>query len=247
MDFVNAPDCICAQPQYTVYMNSVLMHLKNRRLIWQGHQSSDDQQHHWHSGFEPLDELLHGGWPNDGVVLLQSDCGIGELRLLLPALQQRQQQQQRLLALIAPPYQLNGEPLAACGLDLSQILLIQPATSHQALWSAEQCLKSGCCYAALLWHDALEIPQLKRLQLAAQQGQAVQFILRQSSALLNALPLQLSLQLQAQPQGIGVTVHKQRGQRSGRQTMVNMQRHWPQLCMPQPADNVVRLHQQKAG
>ena len=61
------------------------------------------------SGYTPLDELLPGGgWPHRGLIeLLLQQNGIGEMRLLLPALQRLAGQR---IALLQPPHlpQLSG-------------------------------------------------------------------------------------------------------------------------------------------
>jgi len=38
------------------------------------------------SGYSTLDEKLEGGLPKSGVISLNSPCGIGELRLLVPTM-----------------------------------------------------------------------------------------------------------------------------------------------------------------
>ena len=126
-------------------------------------------------------------------------------------------------------------------------MVICPDTPDLALWSAEQCLKSGCCYATLNWQNNLQVHQIKRLQLAAQQGKAVQFIFSQHQQSQGALPLHLQLTLQPNEQGIEIKVDRHRGYPAGGLIRLNMRHLWPQLCRPQTAENVIRLHKRKAG
>ncbi len=129
------------------------------------------------TGFAELDQALAGGFPAHTVVELHSPMGIGELRLLLPCLT-RPAACSQLLALINPPLLIGSQMLQAAGIAADQVLLLQPANTQDALWAAEQCLKSGCCGSVILWQRTLSIAQLKRLQLCAQDGQASLFIFR---------------------------------------------------------------------
>jgi hypothetical protein len=221
-------------------MNTILNYLKSKQLVWHGNRVKSALPVA-SSGFSELDLALGGGFPEQGVVDIHSPVGIGELRLLLPCLQARQQNSQKLLAFIAAPMQLNSEMLAEYGLPLSQILLIQPDTIQQALWSAEQCLKSGCCQAVLLWHQNLEMHQAKRLQLAAEQGQALQILLRSQADTNLSLPLTLALTLGAHPAGLNVQITKRKGGWPGPPFVLSMQQHWPALTLAPICDNILHF------
>lgn len=214
-------------------MNSTLSLLKKRRLVWSANTPAQAEPQYLCSGYVQLDEQLAGGLPTQGVVSIESPLGIGELRLLLPYLQQSQQHG-RLLVIIAPPMPINSELLAEQGFALDQILLITPESIQQALWSAEQCLKSGCCYAVLMWQQNLQIHQVKRLQLAAKAGDALQVIFRQTYTRQTPLPVSLALQLTSQEQGIQVTIRKRKGGWPSEPFIVDMQQHWPKLTLQQP-------------
>lgn len=181
------------------------------------------------TGFHELDQALAGGWPLHTVIDLQSQLGIGELRLLLPLLQQ--QQQGKLLVFIAPPLKLCGQMLQQAGLQLSQLLIITPHNAKDAFWAAEVCLKSGCCSAVLQWQASLSVAQLKRLQLCAEQGQSCHLLLRPLQSQL-ALPVALSLQLSPHPLGIAIDILKRRGGHHRSRIVLDWQQHYPQLCMP---------------
>lgn len=225
-------------------MNHILKTLINKRSVWQGRYTPKPEASSC-SGYVELDQQLQGGIPKQGVIDLQSDMGIGELRLLLPYLQERHKQQQRLLVYIAPPMIVNSEMLSACGIDLSRVLVIQSKTEQESLWSAEQCLKSGCCHSVLLWQKQLQIHQVKRLQLAAQKGAALQVIFRPQQHYSIPLPTTLSLQLDANPQGLKVTVNKRKGGWRNPPFEINMQSHWPELVLPR-RDNVVPFSKAQA-
>jgi len=213
-------------------MNPTLETLINKRALWQGKYTPKPDSTA-RSGYPELDEQLGGGIPQQGVIDLQSDIGIGELRLLLPCLRDRHQQQQRLLVYIAPPMMINSEMLAAYGMDLSRILIIEPKNEQEALWAAEQCLKSGCCHSVLLWHAELQVHQVKRFQLASQQGAALQVMFRPAQQVVMSLPTTLSLQLSASHSGVDVVIRRRKGGQRGHPFQVNMHHHWPELTLPE--------------
>jgi cell division inhibitor SulA len=188
------------------------------------------------TGFAELDQLLTGGFPAHTVIEIHSPIGIGELRLLLPCLT-RSQASSQLLVLINPPMLIGSQMLQAAGLAVEQVLVLQPASAQDALWAAEQCLKSGCCGSVVLWQSTLSIAQLKRLQLCAQHGMASLFIFRgqQQSQLL--LPIALSLQVSPALQGVKVQVLKRRGGWPMAPVLVDMTARWPRLAVQNAAAN----------
>ncbi|WP_290611573.1 translesion DNA synthesis-associated protein ImuA [Arsukibacterium sp. UBA3155] len=230
-------------------MSALLDQLSRRQLVWH----DDSQQLAYQavsSGYPELDQQLAGGLPATGLIDIQTEAGIGELRLLLPYLQQQQQQSQRLLVFIGTPAELSADMLAGAGLDLSQVLIItpmkQPAANQknnqkqnnqkqnnqqqQALWAAEQCLQSGCCASVLLWPAAISLAQARRLQLAAEQGAASMIVFRHCSQTLS-LPVNLSISLQPDPFGLQLTVLKRKGSWPAAPFRVSMQQQWPALCL----------------
>jgi cell division inhibitor SulA len=227
-------------------MNTLLEQLKNKRLVWQANQqdiiATTDS-----TGYKELDHALHGGFPQQGVIDIDSPLGIGEIRLLLPALRARQQQTNRQLVFIAAPMQINGEMFAEAGLSLEHILIVQPETPEHALWSAEQCLKSGCCHSVLLWHQQLEIAQAKRLQLAAEQGDALHILFRHKSQLAISLPVNLAMQLSPHDQGLSVRITKRKGGWPDNPFHLDMTTAWPALTRINHVDNVIRLPQSKVS
>ena len=109
--------------------------------------------------------------------MLTTRYGIGELRLLMPALAQLSNEAPRQdftepgwIAWVAPPFQPYPPALQQCGIDLSRMLIVRPKESSEILWSAEQALSSGTCAAVLLWPETLDDQGSRRLQLAAEKG-----------------------------------------------------------------------------
>lgn len=213
-------------------MNNLITYLKNKNLVWQGQMHTAAEQV-CTSGYPELDEWLQGGIPKQGVVAIDTDIGIGELRLLLPYALARQTQQSKLLVFIAPPLNINGEMLAEMGFDLSGVLLLTPDSQQDALWAAEQCLKSDCCHTVLSWLTDLEIHQIKRLQLAAKQGNAVQFIFQKQRNGSLSLPVTMSLSLEPQVKGLRIKMNKRIGSWLHQHLDLDMQRYWPAFKHPE--------------
>jgi len=105
------------------------------------------------TGFSALDEVLADrGWPQAGLVeLLCEDCGIGELRLLSPALATLASTDKRCIAWINPPHLPYPPALQTAGIDPSRVLLVRVQDHADALWAFEQACKSGACCAVLGW------------------------------------------------------------------------------------------------
>jgi cell division inhibitor SulA len=167
--------------------------------IWRGgEQARSTGLQHISSGFGELDQALPGGgWPLGALTeLLHEQAGIGELRLFMPALA-RLSRQGRWVAMIAPPYIPYAPALAACGMDLSRLLLVHPRNPKEGLWALEQALRTGTCAAVLAWPREIDERNLRRLQLAAETGRSWGVLFRPRAAAGDASPA--ALRLEAEP------------------------------------------------
>ena len=170
------------------------------------HPTSSQSLHS--TGCAALDQLLPDrGWPAASLVELLCDLrGIGELRLLMPALARLSRQQARWVAWIAPPHIPYAPALAAYGVDISRVLLIHPRTDRDRLWALEQAMKSGTCSAVLGWPGAhLRHQDIRRLQLAAVQGNTLGLLFREEQAALEASPAPFRLVLRAATQSTNLS------------------------------------------
>lgn len=167
------------------------------------------------TGLAELDaELPGGGWPLGALseILIERD-GLGECSLLLPALAALTQARRR-VALVAPPHVPYAPALAAAGVDLGQILHID-AGSADTHWTAEQCLRAGCCGAVLNWLPQADYRQLRRLQLAAETGMAIGIVFRPLAAAAQASPAALRLRVTTHHDGPRIEILKSRGRLGG--------------------------------
>ncbi|MEJ6473330.1 translesion DNA synthesis-associated protein ImuA [Pseudoalteromonas piscicida] len=212
--------------------------LERKNLLWRG-RGRVCQPEVISTGFTSFDSVLQGGWPLHGVIDIQTAVGVGELRLILPHFVQ----EKRLKVLINPPGRVQAAAINYLSLDLSEFVVLQPQNDTEALWAAEQCLKSGACSALVLWHDELSIAVVKRLQLSAQAGNSRLFVLHQTQY-VSSLPFSLSLALQAKSSALHVTIKKQRGAFAQHTIELENIEHWPELekpTLPSVDDNIVVL------
>ncbi|MCW4439674.1 translesion DNA synthesis-associated protein ImuA [Vibrio splendidus] len=207
-------------------MHELIKNLQDRQLIWTGLQSTT-QGSTTSTGYSQLDKQLDGGFPTYGVIEVESQQGIGELRLLTPYL--AQQNSQKLAIFINPPGKICAEFFSSQGIELENILIIQPQRDLDALWAAEQCLKSGACHSVLLWGADLEIHQTKRLQAASETGKCLQFHFKATSHNQLSLPVSLSMKLSSHAQGLKVEVTKRKGSWSYGSFILDMSQNWPLL------------------
>ncbi len=164
------------------------------------------------SGFAALDDWLEGGWPGAAITeLLLTAQGIGELRLLLPALQPLQQQ----LCWINPPYIPYAPALADYGLDLSRLLLVRPESAVDALWAMDQALRSQACVAVLGWFSQLNRQALRRLQVVAESAGCPGFVFRPARFARHDSAAPLRIRLSATAGGLQLDILRNRYGRVG--------------------------------
>ncbi|MHB8697694.1 MAG: translesion DNA synthesis-associated protein ImuA [Sulfuricaulis sp.] len=164
------------------------------------------------SGFTELDaEFPGGGWPIGALTEILTGCaGIGELRLLLPALA-RLAQQDRWVTFIAPPYIPYAPALLHAGVNPKHVLVVHARASNDALWATEQALRAGTCGAVLAWPVMADMKRLRRLQLAAETGNSLGLLFRPLDVASESSPAALRLKLEPAASGLAVHILKRRG------------------------------------
>ena len=208
-------------------MSSSLDKLLENPRVWRGRDQAG-QKAGLASGYPELDRHLPGGgWPPESLTeILTTQYGIGELRLLMPALSvlsrktpsQQDFAEPGWIAWIAPPFQPYPPALQQCGIDLSRMLIVRPKNAGEILWSAEQALSSGTCAAVLLWPDMLDDQSSRRLQLAAEKGRSWAIAFRPLAARRHPSAAALRLELHSSTEGTRVHILKSRG---GRPTVIS--------------------------
>ncbi len=207
-------------------MSSSLDKLLANPRVWRGRDQAG-QQAGLASGYPELDRHLPGGgWPRESLTeILTEHYGIGELRLLMPALARLSTEtspqdftEPGWIAWVAPPFQPYPPALQQCGIDLSRMLIVRPRDASEILWSAEQALSSGTCAAVLLWPSMLDDQASRRLQLAAEKGRSWAIAFRPLAARRQPSAAALRLELHPGDKGSRVHILKSRG---GRPAVIN--------------------------
>jgi hypothetical protein len=204
--------------------SSSLDHLLENPRIWRGRHAAHAASG-IASGYERLDRHLPGGgWPPNALTeILVDRYGVGELRLLMPALARLSTggagtdvpdyAEPGWIAWVAPPFQPYPPALQQWGVDLSRMLIVRPKDDSEMLWSAEQALSSGTCAAVLLWPKMLDDQAGRRLQLAAEKGNSWAIAFRPPAARTQPSAAALRIELQGDAGGTRVHILKSRGGR----------------------------------
>lgn len=190
--------------------STVLEEILRSSQVWRGHDIAPVRARS--TSYPALDGLLPGrGWPlNSLIELIPMMEGIGELRLIVPALK-KICQEGRDIVFIGPPHLPYPPALSNAGLPLNRIVLIEPDSDDNVRWAAEQTLREGAAGAVLLWSDATKDLALRRLQLAAQESEALTFLYRSPNLLGATSPAPVRLALSPQAGALKVDVLKARG------------------------------------
>lgn len=178
--------------------------------IWRASQLARSNSRCVSTGHRALDhQLPGGGWPTGSMTdLLTQQPGIGELRLLAPALARVAE---RKIAFLQPPHPPQALALAGMGIPPDSALWLRAERTADAMWAAEQVLRSGSCGALLFWQNQIRSESLRRLTLAAQAGETLFFMMRQLAAAQDPSPAPLRLALRPQAGGLEVGFVKRRG------------------------------------
>jgi cell division inhibitor SulA len=165
------------------------------------------------TGFAALDALLPWhGWPPGALSEVLEQGPGGAFGLAIPALT-RMSAESRWLLLVNPPFIPYAPALAFSGLNLSRLAVVE--AGEETAWAAEQGLRSGACSAVLAWGGRWTTSALRRLQLAAETGDAIALLFRSAAAAREHSPAALRLRVCPSVAGAEVTVLKQRGGRAG--------------------------------
>ena len=197
-----------------------LQELLTHPRIWQGSGVGPSRARVVSSGYPSLDRALRGGWPLGSLCeLLTDECGLGEFRLLLPALSRlarRGERESGWVVFVNPPYIPYAPALVDAGVDISRVLIARCRDERDLFWTMEQALRSGLCGAMLGWCEQADEQRLRRLQLAAEAAACWAMLLRPRRFRRQRSPA--ALRLSAAPQagaGLGLEIIRQRGGRPG--------------------------------
>ena len=194
--------------------------LQENRHLWRGRDSTATRPNGISTGFPELDALLpDGGWPKGALLeVVVPRWGIGELRLMLPALA-AVSRQPRWSMWIDPPFIPYAPALAEAGVSLEHTLMVTPRRpATETAWSMEKALRAGTCAIVMAWGDRVPERTVRRLQLAAEQGNAlgVLFHSRENG------PSPAAVRIRLEPAGSGLEVQLLKARGGGRQQKVHI-------------------------
>ena len=182
--------------------DQALTDLLARQDIWRGRQTRPVGGHAeecFPSGWPELDRLLGGGWPREGLVELYADgtasrsgrrpldrleraplagfhdwfqasLGYGTTALLLPWIAALSRTER--VALINPPARPCAERWQREGVELGNLLLVEPRDLRELGWATEEVLQAGVYPLVLSWLPPLGFALRRRLKLAAESGRS---------------------------------------------------------------------------
>jgi cell division inhibitor SulA/protein ImuA len=189
--------------------------------VWRGGELERAVHEVAATGHAALDrELPGGGWPIGTLSeVLHDEVGIGEVGFLAGALA-RASEGDRMIAWVNAPHLPYAPALHAAGIALERCAVVRPAHREDALWSAEQALRSGACGAVLLWLASAMSPArargddyawLRRLQMAAQAGRSLAVLFRPAADEAMATPAHLRVVLTREQGALMLRIPKRRG------------------------------------
>jgi len=181
--------------------------------VWRGGELEQAVHRVVATGHAALDrELPGGGWPSGTLSEVLHDCaGIGEIAFLAGALV-RASEGDRLIAWINPPHLPYAPALAQAGIALEHCLVVRPARHEDALWAAEQALKSGACGAVLSWiGESVDYAVLRRLQMSAEAGRSMALLFRSTAAERLSTPAHLRVAVRRERGRLEMRIPKRRG------------------------------------
>lgn len=187
------------------------------------------------TGCAELDAVLpHGGWHSGAIVeLMPTQIGVGEFRLLIPALASITAAE-RHVALIAPPYIPFAPALDSHGVHLERLIVIRTDKPADTLWALEQTLRCKSFGAVVGWPEAIKDRETRRLQLAAEAGRSVGFLYRSPAAAIEASPAAVRLRLRPNRDGrLTIDVLKCRGTRGGLSVQMSFSKSQTKVVSPE--------------
>lgn len=203
--------------------------------IWNFAQASARPYSVLNTGFTELSKAIAlGGWPLKTTTEIGLEHnGIGELRLLLPALRNATSTlgstSKPYVIWLAPPYLPYSRALIKEGINLSNLIVINTDNVADTLWAAEQILLANRCGALFTWTGRYNLnhKESRRLQLAAAKSNTWHVQFRHSSCLQQPSAARLRLQLTSNSRGrLLITLEKQPFGKHGQECSLSLQPHY---------------------
>lgn len=189
-----------------------LEQLLRRKDLWRGADHARPDAPATSTGHDALDALLlHRGWPLRALVEVCRQRFQGDWQLLLPALRSLGDS---LLVLLNPPAEPFSQGLIQAGINLDRLVVAHAADKPHFIACFTELARTRGCRVLLGWQpdqQPLSYTELRKLQLAAADGEGLYTLFRPENAQQHSSPAALRLFCRMQPEGLAVTVFKQKG------------------------------------
>jgi hypothetical protein len=157
-----------------------------------------------------LNRLLPGGGLRRGsLVEVLGECGAETIAAIFTRALCRSP---GLVVVVDQSGEFYPPALAAWDVPLERLMIVRPQNDPDALWAADQGLRSRAAVAVWLWRDRLAPHDFRRLHLSAEEGGAVGLLFRRRAAGLTPAvrrATQADLQLLVEPTaGINPAAHQ---------------------------------------
>jgi hypothetical protein len=135
------------------------------------------------SGCHDLDRLLPDRGFHRGTLVewLAAESGSGAETLALAAARSSCREG-GVLVVLDSARELYPPAIARLGIDLEQLIVVQPMNLADSLWALDQSLRCLAVAAVLAWPARLDGHTFRRLQLAAEEGGGLGFFVRPRAA-----------------------------------------------------------------
>lgn len=202
--------------------NAVLDQLLRRGDVWRGHSAAFNHKSTLATGHSALDPLLlSNGWPLKSLIeaalplgkkapsssLVPAACWF----LLSPSLRALLAKSEGYVLLLNPPAIPFAQGLIQQGIPLNRLLIVNTENKQDFVAAFTELSQAAYCHAVIAWQpkQPLSYTELRKCQLACDNGQALNILFRNS--LLQSSPAPLRLALDLQQQTLNVHIAKQRG------------------------------------
>ena len=178
--------------------SEVILQLKERlRQMERSHRKSVEPPC---STGTPLDQVLPEGGMEWGSLIewLAEGEGTGMVTLAL-IVSSHLLCRQGVLVVIDSQRQFYPAALAALGIPLERTVIVQPTNRRDELWAWEQSLRSPAVTLVMGWMESLKEGEFRHLQLAAETGGGMGFLLRAKNFLSEASWAEVRLLVRALP------------------------------------------------
>jgi protein ImuA len=184
--------------------------LLRRQDIWRGyarHYACEVVD----TGFDTLNQgLLNHGWPLGALIEVCQPGFQGEWQLFSPAIRANRE---GLLVLLNPPAEPFSQALIQAGIDLDQLVIVRATEKAHFLACFSELTRTADCATILAWQpkEHLSYTELRKCLLASSEGKGLYVLFRPATVQQQSSPATLRLFNRLLPNGLEVTIFKQKG------------------------------------